>query len=70
MPLDDVFELTGLFLLDVRRQEDSRSSQAVVLEVQKHSFKNQKQYFVPKNICKSRSLLIHRYVRFALDKTA
>lgn len=37
MPFDDVFELTGLFLLDVRRQEDSGSSQAVVLEVQKHS---------------------------------
>ena len=36
VPLDDVFELTGLFLLDVRWQEDSGSSQAVILEVQTH----------------------------------
>lgn len=33
MPFDGVFELTGLFLVDVRRQEDSGSSQAVILEV-------------------------------------
>lgn len=32
VPLDDVFELTGLFLLDVRQQEHDGSSQTVVLD--------------------------------------
>lgn len=36
MPFDDVFEFTGLFLLDVRGQVDNRSSEAVVLGVQTH----------------------------------
>lgn len=35
MPLDDVFEFAGLFLLDVRRQEDNRSRQTVILQVEK-----------------------------------
>lgn len=35
VPFDDVFELTGLFLLDVWRQEDDGSSQAVILKVHK-----------------------------------
>lgn len=30
--LNDVLELTSLFLLDVRRQEDSRPGQTVILE--------------------------------------
>lgn len=34
MPLDDVFELIGLFLLDVRCQEDGGPSQTVILEEQ------------------------------------
>lgn len=35
VPLDDVFQLNGLFLLDVRRQEYGGSSQAVILQAQK-----------------------------------
>lgn len=37
VPLDDVFELTGLFLLDVRRQEHSGPGQTVILQEQKQN---------------------------------
>lgn len=35
VPLDDVFEFTGLFLLDVWRQVHSGASQAVILQEQR-----------------------------------
>lgn len=47
--LNDVFELTGLFLLNIRWQKDSRSGQTVILEkkpnnqecfIENHSLKN------------------------------
>lgn len=47
VPFDYVFELTGLFLLNVRRQEDRGSSQAVILESQKHLVRMRNNIFIP-----------------------
>lgn len=55
MPFDDVFELTGLFLLNVRRQEDDWSSQAVILQVQNHDVNTKNNILFPKKLCKRQS---------------
>lgn len=58
VPLDDVFELTGLFLLDVRRQEHSGPGQTVILQKQKQN--------IPKHLIKR--LLIQFLTLTGLDK--
>lgn len=58
VPLDDVFELTGLFLLNVRRQEHSGPGQTVILQEEKQN--------IPKHLVKR--LLIQFLTLTGLDK--